>query len=109
MSFHGLPERTGIHRPVRIHRIIQCPDGQEIAVCTANRRAGTCIRRFPGTVYSLEFPARQFTVRRDICRELSPLAGYIVENPVGARKPRINFILTPRIYRVEKAGNRISE
>jgi len=83
MSFHGLPERGGIHRPGRIHRIIQCPDSQDIARGTSRRRTGTGILRFPGTVDPLEFPARQFSSRGDTCRKLSPLAGYIVEDPVG--------------------------
>jgi len=83
MPFNGLPERAGIHCPGRIHRIIQCPDCQDIPMGAARRRTGTGILRLPGTVDPLEFPARQFASRRDTCRKPSQLAGNIVEDPVG--------------------------
>jgi hypothetical protein len=82
VPFHGLPERSGIRRHGRIHRIIQRPDGQDIAMDSAAGRAGTGILRFLGTVHPLESPARQFLSWRDTCRKSSQLARLIREYPV---------------------------
>jgi hypothetical protein len=102
MAFHGLPERGGIHCPGRIHRIVQCPDGQDISMGAALRRTGTGILRFPGTVYSLQFPARQFTVRRDTCRHTPSVHLFAIDTAsfydtftISSYEPSIVYMSSP--------------
>ena len=62
MAFRSVPASTV---PEGSTESSSAKDGQNIAMGGAGRRAGAGILRFPGTVYPLESPARQFTVRRE--------------------------------------------